>query len=154
MDILSSQSDVMANRSMPPGTIIPELIYDDLEAAVAWLCMAFGFQERLRIGDHRSQLVFGAGSIVVVARPAGAPAGLAGPRPSADHGLMVRVDDVDAHYQWTQQYGAQIISPPADFPYGERQYTAEDLAGRRWTFSQSIADVDPLSWGGRLAGDR
>jgi uncharacterized glyoxalase superfamily protein PhnB len=152
MDILSSQSDVMANRSMPPGTIIPELIYDDLEAAVAWLCMAFGFQERLRIGDHRAQLVFGAGSIVVVARPA--PAGLAGPRPDADHALMVRVDDVDAHYQWTQQYGAQIISPPADFPYGERQYTAEDLAGRRWTFSQSIADVDPLAWGGRLVGGR
>jgi uncharacterized glyoxalase superfamily protein PhnB len=154
MDILSSQSDVMANRSMPPGTIIPELIYDDLEAAVAWLCMAFGFQERLRIGGHRSQLVFGSGSIVVVGRPAGASAGLVGPRPSADHSLMVRVDDVDAHYQWTQHYGAQIISPPADFPYGERQYTAEDLAGRRWTFSQSIADVDPLSWGGRLVGGR
>jgi uncharacterized glyoxalase superfamily protein PhnB len=154
MDIKSSESDVTANRSMPPGTIIPELIYDDLDAAVAWLCMAFGFQERLRIGDHRSQLVFGAGSIVVVARPANAPTGLAKPRLADDHALMVRVDDVDAHYQWTQHYGAQIISPPADFPYGERQYTAEDLAGRRWTFSQSIADVDPLAWGGRLIGDR
>jgi len=41
---------------------------------------------------------------------------------------------------------ARIIRPPTDFPYGERQYTAEDLAGRRWTFSQSIADVDPQEW--------
>ena len=113
--------------------------------------MAFGFQERLRIGGHRCQLVFGAGSIVAVARPAGASDGLARPH---DHSLMVRVDDVDAHYRWTQQYGARIISPPADFPYGERQYTAEDLAGRRWTFSQSIADVDPLAWGGRLGGEQ
>jgi len=152
MDTQSSQPMTAPNRSMPPGIIIPELVYDDLDAAVAWLCMAFGFQERLRIGDHRAQLVFGAAAIIVVARPASAPAGLAKPRLADGHSLMVRVDDVDAHYQWTQQYGAQIISPPADFPYGERQYTAEDLAGRRWTFSQSIADVDPLSWGGRLAG--
>jgi hypothetical protein len=27
------------------------------------------------------------------------------------------------------------------------QYSAEDLGGHRWTFSQSIADVDPGSWG-------
>jgi hypothetical protein len=36
----------------------------------------------------------------------------------------------------------------ADYPYGERQYTAEDLGGHRWTFSQSIADVAPEEWGG------
>jgi len=38
--------------------------------------------------------------------------------------------------------------PPADYPYGERQYTAEGLAGHCWTFSQSIADVAPEEWGG------
>jgi hypothetical protein len=27
-------SDIIFNRSIPPGTIIPELVYDDLEAAV------------------------------------------------------------------------------------------------------------------------
>jgi hypothetical protein len=40
------------------------------------------------------------------------------------------------------------VQPPTDFPYGERQYTVEDLAGHRWTFTQSIADVDPRDWGG------
>ena len=50
--------------------------------------------------------------------------------------------------------GARILSPPTDYPYGERQYTAEDIGGHTWTFSQSIADVDPASWGGELvAGD-
>jgi uncharacterized glyoxalase superfamily protein PhnB len=44
----------------------------------------------------------------------------------------------------------KILSPPADYPYGERQYSVEDLGGRRWTFSQSIADSDPASWGGEL----
>jgi hypothetical protein len=31
--------------------------------------------------------------------------------------------------------------------YGERQYSAEDLGGHHWVLSQSIADVDPASWG-------
>jgi hypothetical protein len=38
-------SGALPNRSMPPGTIIPELVYDDLAAAVAWLCTAFGFKD-------------------------------------------------------------------------------------------------------------
>jgi uncharacterized glyoxalase superfamily protein PhnB len=46
--------------------------------------------------------------------------------------------------------GAKIIQEPSDFPYGERQYTVEDPGGHHWTFSQSIADVDPASWGGTL----
>ena len=35
-----------------------------------------------------------------------------------------------------------------DHPYGERQYNALDFAGHRWTFTQSIADVAPETWGG------
>jgi uncharacterized glyoxalase superfamily protein PhnB len=131
------------NRSMPPATIIPELAYPDVGEAVAWLCRAFGFVERLRIGDHRAQLSFGAGSLVVTRLETMPDA----PR---SHSVMVRVDDVDSHYQQARAAGARIISPPAGYPYGERQYTAEDPAGRRWTFSQTIADVDPASWGGEL----
>jgi uncharacterized glyoxalase superfamily protein PhnB len=39
---------------------------------------------------------------------------------------------------------------PTDFEYGERQYTAADPAGHQWTFSETLADVDPASWGGEL----
>ena len=63
---------------------------------------------------------------------------------------MVRVDDVDAHYERATGAGARIISPPTDYPYGERQYVVEDIGGHRWTFSQSIADIDPQTWGGTL----
>ncbi len=34
------------NCSMPPGGIIPELPYDDVRSAAAWLSQAFGFKER------------------------------------------------------------------------------------------------------------
>jgi uncharacterized glyoxalase superfamily protein PhnB len=66
---------------------------------------------------------------------------------------MVRVADVDAHYQQAKAFRAEIISPPTDYPYGERQYTVKDPGGHRWTFSQTIADVDPQTWGGILFED-
>lgn len=39
-----------------------------------------------------------------------------------------------------------------DYPYGEQQYTGQDLGGHRWTFSQTTADVYPKTWGGVLLG--
>jgi len=54
---------VKPNRSIPSATVVPVLIYPDVRAAVAWLEAAFGFAERVRIGeDHRAQLSFGDGA--------------------------------------------------------------------------------------------
>ena len=64
---------------------------------------------------------------------------------------MVRVPDIDVHRNRSKDAGARIISEPSDYPYGERQYTAVDLGGHVWTFSQTIADVDPGTWGGVLS---
>jgi uncharacterized glyoxalase superfamily protein PhnB len=66
------------------------------------------------------------------------------------HSIMVRVADVDAHAAQALLAGARVVSPPTTFPFGERQYTVEDLGGHRWTFTQSVADIDPASWGGEL----
>ena len=55
---------MLHNRSMSPGTFIPELGYPDVLQAAQWLKNAFGFSERLRIGTHRVQLTFGEGSVV------------------------------------------------------------------------------------------
>ncbi len=134
-----------ANRSMSPAAVIPELGYADVPAAAAWLCRVFGFRERLRIADHRVQLHAGGGSLVVVSLPGDAGAGA-----FATHSVVVRVDDVDAHYQHALAAGATIVAAPTTFPYGERQYGAVDLGGHRWLFSQSVADVDPADWGGAL----
>ena len=62
----SASKRMPTNRSMPPGPVIPELPYAEVSAAARWLCNAFGFSERLRIGSHRIQLHVGAGSMVVV----------------------------------------------------------------------------------------
>jgi uncharacterized glyoxalase superfamily protein PhnB len=135
---------MLSNRSMPPGVFIPELAYGDVTEAAAWLCRAFGFQERLRIGDHRVQLVHAGASMVVTRRAATQQA------TDMAHAVMVHVADVDQHHAHALACGAKILSVPADYPYGERQYAAEDIGGHRWVFSQSIADVDPADWGGTL----
>ena len=137
---------MIQNRSVPAASVIPELAYDEVAEASEWLCNAFGFTQRLKIGNHRVQLVFGDGALVVIERDK-----TAGDRPHAlTHAVLVRVDDADRHHKQAVQGGARILRPPTDYPYGERQYSAEDLGGHQWTFSESIADVDPASWGGTL----
>ena len=133
------------NRSIPDATVIPVLNYPDVGAAAEWLCRAFGFKERLRIADHRIQLRVGSGAVVVADQGPPEPSAL-----TLAHSIMVRVPDVDSHCARAQEAGALIIRPPASHPYGERQYTAQDPGGHVWTFTQSIADIDPSEWGGAV----
>ncbi len=126
---------------MPDCSVIPQLVYDDVLEAIDWLCDRFGLVERWRIGEHRAQLSYG-GCTIAITEPRTSRA-LAGPV-----SLLVRVDDVLAHHGRAVAQGVKIVHEPEDFAYGERQYTAEDLGGHRWCFSQSIADVAPEDWGG------
>jgi uncharacterized glyoxalase superfamily protein PhnB len=131
---------MLANRSIPRCTVIPELAYRDVGEAADWLCAAFGFTLRLRIADHRVQLNVGDGAVVVTE--------FAGAHGDRAHSVLVRVEDVDQHHAQAVQHGARVVRPPADHPFGERQYTVADPGGHVWTFSQSIADVAPEAWGG------
>jgi uncharacterized glyoxalase superfamily protein PhnB len=133
---------MIANRSVPHATVIPELAYADVNQAADWLRAVFGFTVRLRIGDHRVQLVYGDGAVIATELNSAASG------PDTAHALLVRVDDANRHHEHAVRHGARVLRPPQDYPYGERQYTVEDLGGHVWTFSESIADVDPVSWGG------
>ncbi|HET6173473.1 MAG TPA: VOC family protein [Gaiellales bacterium] len=137
------------NRSIPTSGVVPVLIYPDVRAAVAWLSDAFGFSERVQIGeDHRSQLNAGEGGAVIIGdvRRDRKP-----PRQGeVTHSVLVRVDDAKAHCERARAHGAIIHMEPTDFEYGERQYEAEDFAGHHWTFSETLEDVHPETWGGIL----
>ncbi len=137
---------MLANRSVPASTVIPELVYDDVERAIEWLCRTFGFSVRWQAGGHRTQLHAGRGAVVVRDRPPDVDAGA--PVPGACSSVLIRVEDVDALHTRALACGARVVREPRDHPYGERQFTVEDLAGHRWSFSQSIADVAPEEWGG------
>ncbi len=138
----------IVNRSKPPGVAIPVLGYENVDEAARWLCDVFGFTVRLRIGSHRVQLLVnnglgGEGSVVATERGEHALA-------EGSHSVLVQVADAQSHYEHALACGAQMVTPPTDHVFGERQYTVVDLGGHRWTFSQSIADVDPQSWGGMV----
>lgn len=139
---------MLQNRSVPPGGVIPFLYYENVPRAIAWLCGAFGFTERLRTPPdpdgsiHLAQVNAGEGSVMLRTASEGR-----GPQ-----SILVRVEDVDAHCERARAFGARIVGEPKTAEFGERQYSAEDLARNRWTFSQTVADVDPSRWGA-VVGD-
>jgi uncharacterized glyoxalase superfamily protein PhnB len=139
--------DVLINRSAPPATVTPVLIYPDVRAAVAWLETAFGFAERVRIGDsHRAQLRVGSDGAVVVAevgRDQVAPS-----EGVATHLIKVRVPDVDAAFARACDSGAHVVEELTTYEYGERSGVVEDLAGHRWELTQTVRDTAPEEWGG------
>ena len=138
---------MLTNRSPPPATATPVLIYPDVRAAVEWLQAAFGFEEKVRIGEgHRSQLAFGSDGAIVVAderRDKAAPSGGV-----VTHEIKLRVDDVDAALARAREAGARVLEELETYEYGERSCAVEDPFGHRWELTQTLRDVEPAEWGG------
>jgi len=137
---------VKPNRSIPPSTVIPVLVYPDVRQAVAWLSAAFGFAERTRIGEsHRAQMSIGEDGAMIVADVRGEQ------QPPQEgvvtHVMKVRVENVEAWYERARAHGARVLEPPTDREYGERECTVEDLVGHRWQFTETVRDVAPEEYG-------
>jgi uncharacterized glyoxalase superfamily protein PhnB len=134
--------------------MVPMVAYEDTAAAVDWLVAAFGFQEcgsRYVMDDGtigHAEVEIG-GEIVMLATP---NREYQSPRrhretceaadrwldnPWVVDGVLVRVDDLDAHHARAVSAGANVIRPPEDGPTG-RLYTAEDLEGHRWMFTETL----------------
>ena len=43
---------MLHNRSVPTDILLPHITYRDVDAAIAWLTRAFGFQEHYRYGGN------------------------------------------------------------------------------------------------------
>jgi uncharacterized glyoxalase superfamily protein PhnB len=143
---------VLTNRSAPPATVAPVLVYADVRAAVAWLEVALGFEERVRIGDaHRAQMRVGTDGAIVVAEARGDQV-----EPSAGvvtHLVKVRVSDVDAAFARARDAGGRVLEEPRTWEYGERSCLLEDPGGHRWELTQTVRDVAPEEWGGVAIGE-
>ena len=116
--------------------VFPCVKYRDATAAIAWLERAFGFEPSLVVpGEGTSvahaQLRNGAGMVMCGSATAPDPAN---PWTTAEFGIYVRVDDVDAHHARAVAAGAEVVRPPADTDYGAREYSVRDLEGRLWSF--------------------
>jgi len=56
---------MLINRTTGSASVVPELVYDDVEQAIGWLCETFGFTELWRAGRHRARLEFGNGVVII-----------------------------------------------------------------------------------------
>jgi uncharacterized glyoxalase superfamily protein PhnB len=127
------------NRSVPPCVVIPVLIYPDPGAAADGLSKTFGFAIRLRIANHRIQMMAGDGCFTIAEGNA---------VPNNSHIVQVRIEDARDHRERARRNGAIIVTEPQDQPYGERQYNAQDFYDHRWDFTETTTDVAPEEWSG------
>ncbi len=131
--------------------VIPMIAYEDGPKAMDWLSSAFGFKERTRMIDTDGRLSHGemqAGEgVIMLATPTPdyqaprhhrescEPARKWSTVPYIVDGLLVYVDDVDAHFGRAKQNGATILSGVETSQNG-KLYRAEDLEGHRWMFME------------------
>jgi uncharacterized glyoxalase superfamily protein PhnB len=142
----------MKPKKSPPKDwprVSSSIFYEDANAAIDWLCTAFGFEVRLKVeGDDgdvaHSELVYGEGLVMVGStkkRPGRtSPRAIGG---SNTQSVMVHVDDVDAHCAQARATGAKIVNEPTTEDYGDeywsdRHYGALDCEGHLWWFAQRV----------------
>ncbi len=133
--------------------VIPMLSYEDVGRAADWISEAFGFEQRERFSEddgtvsHVTMALDDA--VVFLGWPGG---GYRSPKGHAEEceiaremldtpyvvdGVMVYVDDVDAHFERARAAGATILTELEDnVNVGQRQYRVEDVEGHRWMFVQ------------------
>jgi uncharacterized glyoxalase superfamily protein PhnB len=124
--------------------IIPLLVYEDIEAAHEFLVSAFGLRAGRLDRDDEGQIVHGevhADDDVIWLHRVAPDHELASPRSleAASGGVVVVVDDVDAHHEQARAAGARIDHEPTDQPYGFREYSARDPEGGRWFFEMPLS---------------
>jgi uncharacterized glyoxalase superfamily protein PhnB len=151
--LLRKEAGMSYNPAQGFPRIMPSLRYEDLGKALAWLSQVFGLKEHLRWTDEQGIIRHAEMRLdTAFIELAQAPEGELSPHQLGQvwQSLVVLVDNVDAHYQHARTTGATIIAEIEDKPWGLRQYTALDLQGHRWEFSQHLSDVPPAEWGAQL----
>jgi uncharacterized glyoxalase superfamily protein PhnB len=137
-------------QKVEPGhwpTIVPQLPYQDVSAALSFLERAFGFREITTARLVSADGVIGHATLEFAG-------GVIGIGPEGHHGtvspksagivsqyISVYVDDVDAHHRRAVAAGARIATGLSDYFWGEaghRTYEALDPEGHRWRFHQWI----------------
>lgn len=124
--------------------IVPYLYYEDAGSAIEFMEKAFGFEIESAFRNPEDDRVLTAkvrtGTGVILVGPGMKAFGTcAVPNPELVSTMIyVYVNEVDAHYARAKAAGARIWSEPHVHFGGNRQYTASDPGGQRWTFAQPV----------------
>ena len=139
----------MSKNLWQSPTIVPEITYDDVPAAIEFLTRAFGLRERVEArltgnGFVRAFMELGDGLISLSTGGEGrqSPRGDGATAQS----LKCYVDGIDRHFAQAKANGATIISEPSDEFWGGRIYRAKDPEGHHWMFSERDRELAASEW--------
>jgi uncharacterized glyoxalase superfamily protein PhnB len=144
----------IASKAPPKGwpRISSSLAYTNANAAIDWLCKAFGFEVQLKVeGDNgkvaHSELVLGGGLISIGDAEGKGRDWYKSPKllGGCTQALCIYIDDVDTHCERARTAGATIAMEPKTTDYGDgywvdRTYEAVDHEGHHWWFVQRLQD--------------
>jgi len=139
----------MSKNLWQSPTVVPEITYDDVPAAIEFLTRAFGLRERVEArltgnGFVRAFMELGDGLISLSTGGEGRQSPRAGG--TTTQSVKCYVDGIDRHFAQAKANGATIISEPADEFWGGRIYRAKDPEGHCWMFSERDRELAASEW--------
>jgi MerR family transcriptional regulator, thiopeptide resistance regulator len=119
---------------------IPVIVCEDIRSTHDFLVEAFSFDAGGVQVDGEGRPVHGevrAGNSAIWLHAESADHEMASPRSQSvsSGGIVVYVDNVDAHFEKARAAGATIDSEPTNQDYGQREYGARDPEGHRFWFA-------------------
>ncbi|MGE5513606.1 MAG: VOC family protein [Bacteroidota bacterium] len=129
------------------ATTASVLRYRDLDAAVTWLCDAFGLERQKAIADAAGALEYAELSwgpaLFLLSRVADSelerfmiqPDQVGG---AATQACYLLVEDADAHCARARKAGAEIALDVRDDAFGGRSYACRDPEGHLWNFGTQV----------------
>jgi uncharacterized glyoxalase superfamily protein PhnB len=128
----------MASLAVPPVECEmhhPTLSVADLRAAVDFYTTALGFQPGFTWGDPPTLAGVNLGGVSIhLAQGTPSPKGCS---------LYFVVGDADELFEFQRAQGADIVTPPADRPWGLRDYKIRDRDGYELAFGHRLPDRNP-----------
>ena len=138
----TSGTETAAVSPIPEGmhNVVPHLVVEDIDAAIAWYERALGAQRRFVLNGPdgspmHGEIQLGDSVVMIGAEEADhgirAPSSLGG----TSGGLMVYVEDVDATHAAAVEAGATASMPVGDMFWGDRYGAVTDPFGHRWSLA-------------------
>lgn len=148
----------MAVKPIPDGyhSVTPYLIVRGGAAALDFYKKAFGAVELMRLDGPEGKVGHAEiriGDSTVMLADEFPEMGAISPQTlgGSGVGLMIYVEDVDAHFKQALQAGGTEIRPVKDQFYGDRSGTLKDPFGHQWTIATHTEDLTPEEIGKRAA---
>ena len=143
----------------PSQTVIPYLIVDDADQAIAFYRTYFAAEEvfRLNAPDGKvghAELHLGQTTLMLAEEYDGGGAKCPKSIGGTPVLLHLFVDDPDAVADRAKEAGAEIVRAVTDQFYGERSGVIADPFGHLWVVAKKIEDVSPEEMQNRFTGGK